>query len=491
MPRGSLALWAILAAELLILTLPATWWAVAGGVLVGLVFLGVLVLLILGGEGGPIIVAWALTFPLGYHFVAFPKEQAIITLDRSALALALATICFAKRDGLRRLPSLLSKSAGYWGFFLVLAGLSIPWSKSPLAALHIWMDALVFPALMAWYVLRYFDVHRYSRALHAAICVMVMYTAAIGAAEVATLTDLLPVTGGGIYLAGGGEGSASQFLMRPNGPFSTDHAFALTGMVSFFLLLFLRREIGESVPRWQRILHRFGVSAALIQSLLPLFRSVMISFVVVLIVNAIYQRGRSRVLRFAVILSFGFAFLLMRIALPQVFEERTSSFNFYGRIAEYKQTLAMFADHPLTGVGFNNFADAAQSSKYVTYYQESESVDSPHSNLGGILAETGLIGLVPFVMSQVFLVYAFWKLQRSGSRELDLVWKTFLFMFLSYWVNGLTLTIIYSPDINIWYLFALGVLYKFAITSRDVRNLQPHELDRLFYPTSRLRGAAG
>jgi len=471
-PRRSFALWVILAMEFVLLCLPATLWAIVGGALAAVALLLSLIILVLGGQGAPIILAWVLIFPLGYHFVAFPREQALITLDRILVGILLVTACFGGRLSRCRIPPVLQKSAFYWGLFLFLAALTIPRAKAPLSSLRLFLDALVFPGLLAWYVLRYVDVRSHLRGLHIATSLMAIYVAALGFAEIALQTDLLPVTGGGTYLAGGSQGFENQLLMRPNGPFSTDDAFALIGIVSFFFLLFLRQAIGDRMPAWQRILHRLGVAAALAEILLPLFRSVIISLVLVLILDAFYHRGWRRSLRLAAIGSLGLAFLIVRLALPGVFEERTSSMNVYGRIAAYKQLTAIFLDHPLTGVGLNNFADAAQNSKYVTYAEESESVDSPHSSLGGILAETGLIGTLPFVLSQVTLVYAFLKLRQVGSRDSKQARRVSLYILLCYWVNGLTLTIIYSPDLNIWYLFVLAVLYKFAITSQDVHDQQ-------------------
>jgi hypothetical protein len=64
----------------------------------------------------------------------------------------------------------------------------------------------------------------------------------------------------------------------------------------------------------------------------------------------------------------------------------------------------------------------------------------------------------------VLLVSAFWKLRRSDSRDSKLVWKMFLFLFLIYWINGMALTIAYFEDLNLWYMFVIAALYKFAIT---------------------------
>lgn len=461
----SLALGGILAAELLILCLPISWWAIAGGVLVAVTLSFSLLLAVVRGQGDGILLVWALLFPLGYHFLVFPQDQALITADRILVALLIATALFARSERYSPLAPPLFKSAVCWAIFLLGAAVMIPTVRSPLSSLHIFFDAFVLPALLAWYVLRYFNVRKQLPILHAFTCVMNIYVAAIAMAEVILQQDLLPVTGGGLYLAGDYMGSATQILIRPNGPFSSDNSLALVGLISVFLLVFLRKVLAQKMPGWQRFLHRIGLAAALIATSLPLFRSVFLALAAAVLIDAVYERGRRRIANIGFLLLFVFGFLLLKLSLPEVFEERTDPEHFYGRIAENQQALALFADHPFTGVGLNNFGDAAQNSKYVTSYQGYESIDSPHSNLGAVLAETGILGFLPFVASQVFLVWAFWRLLRRQSDESTLVWKTFLCVFIGWWVNGLALTIVYSGDSNMWYLFVLAVLYKFALTS--------------------------
>jgi len=469
-PRRWLVLSGILAAEVLILCLPVTWWGIAAAVLLGVILFFSLVFSVIQGRGEVPLLGWALIFPLGYHFLIFPQEQALITADRTLIALLLLAAFFAQRNPPRITvsSSSLRKSAVWWVIFLLGAALTIPQAKSPLSSLHVVIDALALPGVLAWYVLRYFDVRKHLSLLHAFTCLMSMYVAAIAVMEVVLQRDLLPVTGGALYFAGDYSGEGREILIRPNGPFSSDNSLAIVGLLSFFLILFLKKASPERMPTWQTVLHRMGLAAALVSALLPMFRSVVIALIAAVVIDVFYQAGRRRVARFAILFLFAGGFLLLRLTLPDVFEERTDPEHVYGRVAQYQQSFAMFLDHPLTGVGLNNFGEAAQNSKYVMYYQGYESVDSPHSNLSAVLAETGIIGFVPFIASQVFLVSAFWRRRRIQSSDSTLVWKTFLFVFVGWWLNGLTLTILYAGDSNMWYLFVLAVLYKFAVTNEAV-----------------------
>jgi O-antigen ligase len=458
-----LALWGIMVADVLLLCLPWSWWAIAAGAFLLLAVLLGLLVATLRGEGDFVLLGWVLIFPLGYHFLIFPQDEALITADRATIALLIASACFIRSEERAPIAPLLSKSAICWGVFLFDVVLMIPSVKAPLSSLHLFLDALVFPALFAWYVLRYFDVRKHLPLLHAFTCVMNTYVAAIAMAEVILQRDLLPVTGGGLYFAGDYMGPGKQILIRPNGPFSSDNSLALVGLISLFLLVFLKKVLAEKMPGWQRFLHRIGIAGALVSTSLPLFRSVFLALFAAILVDAVYEHGRRRMARVGILLAFAFGFLLLRLSLPEVFEERTDPEHIYGRIAENQQALVLFADHPFTGVGLDNFAEAAQNSKYVTDYEGYESVDSPHSNLGAVLAETGVFGFLPFAASQVFLIVAFWRITRIRSDTSTLVWKTFLFVFIGWWVNGLALTVMYASDSNMWYMFVLAFLYKFAL----------------------------
>jgi hypothetical protein len=474
-----IALGGIIFVEILVLCLPGQWWLIAGlflilvGALLGVLFE------VIRGRSDFVVMGWLLIFPLGYYFLSFPREHPIITLDRVFLGILLVTSCFADcrdRAGILR-P--LRKSALYWVFFLTFAAAAIPRSKMPLNSLRMWLEAFVFPALLAWYVLQHFEVRRHLSKVHVVTCAMAIYLAGIGLAEVALQRDLLELPSGAVIVAGDYPADhadpAAQILVRPNGPFGTVNSYAMVGAVSFIFLMFLKQALGDRMPAWQRWLHRLGVSAALTVALIPLFKSVLMSLVIVLLVDACYQRGRTRVLRLGAVISMGLGVLALQFAFPAVFEERADPVTFYSRVAQQEQTLMLFMNHPINGVGLNNFNTAALNGQSA-YYESGEALDYPHNNLGAVLAETGLTGFLPFVASQVLFVSAFWKLRRANSPDSKLVWKMFLFVFLVYWLNGMALTIAYFEDLNLWYMFVMAALYKFAVTSFETRRVAVRQL---------------
>lgn len=429
---------------------------------------------VLVGRGDLVVIGWILIFPLGYYFLSFPKEHPIITLDRVFLGVLLVTSCFAGYRDRVETPRPLRRPALYWAFFLVFTAVSISRAELPLNSLRVWLEAFVFPALLAWYVLRHFEIRRHLSILHVTTCVMAIYVGGIGMAEAILQRDLLELPDSSVLVAGDygadSRDPAAQILVRPNGPFSTTSSYAMIGAVTLIFLLFLKQAVGNRMPAWQTSLHRLGVSAALATALLPLFKSVLISLIVVLLLDAFYQRGRKRLFRLGGIIGLGLGGVALQLALPAVFEERADPLTFYARIAQQKQTLMLFMAHPINGVGLGNFNSAAEHSPSV-YYESEEALDYPHNNLGAVLADTGLTGFLPFVTSQILLVSAFWKLRRANSPDSKLVWKIFLFVFLVYWINGMALAIVYFEDLNLWYMFVMAALYKFAITDPEIRRV--------------------
>lgn len=471
--RPGRVLIALILLEILVLWLPPLCWGYLALALLGIVLLIAVAWSVLYERATMVLLGWVLLFPLGYYFLSFPREHTLLNLDRLVITLLLVAASFADGAGATSIPPGLRKSAWLWIVFVFFAASTLPRVKDALSGIHIIVESFLFPAILAWFVLRYFDVRKNLRALHVCACIMAIYVGAIGFAEVITQQDLLALPDSAVIMAGDAHGDVTQLWLRPNGPFSSTNSFALIGLVNFFFLSFLKRAMTDPMSSWRRLLHRLGMLFALMTAFLPLFRSVMTSLVVIILIDAFYHRGRRRYIRLAAISGIALLGLVMQLALPEILQDRTDPENVYGRIAEQAQTLKMFADNPVNGVGINNFYEAAQQEKYVTYYNGVQSVDFPHNNLGAVLAETGLTGFTAYVVSQVLLVLAFRSLRRRGGPSASLVWKTFLFIFLAYWINGLSLTSGYYSDLNLWYMFALGIVYKYGCTDSRFSSCAP------------------
>ena len=419
---------------------------------------------ILNGKIEPLIGTWVLIFPLGNYFLSFPREKSIITLDRVLPVALLLTIGFASRAKSEPLPRALRPCVIAWIAFLVFAAASLMYASNIFVSGKLLVDGFCLPAILGWLVIRNFQVEENAATLHILTSLMSLYVAWIGAAEMVLKQDLLPLPGSGNRLDFAGN------LPRPNGPFSTNDALALIGMITLFLLLFFRNLLGENFPFWRRVVHYIGVTSSLAMALMPMFRSVGISLMVILLIATLSTRKPSRRLAgFALFLLCFSMVSLVSILAPDAYADRSRSGNVYGRLAEQMQTWHVFASHPLLGVGLGRFGDVViGDSKYLAFYNGVQSVDSPHNNLGGILAETGILGFIPYVTAQTTLFLAFWRLRKQPKRNARLAWIYFLYIFLSYWISGMSLLSGYGSELNLWFIFAVAILYKYSITDKAV-----------------------
>ena len=434
-------------------------------VLAGCVALGIVALsshLFRVGVDG-IVVCWATAFPLSY-FVSFPQEHPVVTLQRLVVLLAFLGLVFAKPSSLGSMPKPLRSAGAVCLVFIAVAGCTLKKSPDPLGSARVLLDGFLLPVVFGWYVIARFDLARRLPSLHTAVCISSIICAAIAAAEIVTGQDLLPFEGSSIsYTAG---------IARPNGPFSANDALALVGALSLFFLLFFRTALGPKLSAGRKLLHAIGLTGAIGMALMPQFRSVALTLLVVLIIDIFWEkRVASRVGRFAILLAFVGLVFLARAAAPEMFADRSSRDNIYGRVAQYEQSLVVFAEHPVVGVGFFNFNNyVVGEPRYSAAYEGVSSVDWPHSNLAAVLAETGVLGFLPYVMMHFLLLAAMWRLRKvSGSGHL--VWKYFVYIFLAYWITGLTETSGYDGFLNLWYVFAIAIFCKYALMTAD--RMQP------------------
>jgi O-antigen ligase len=419
------------------------------------------------GEIDGILLLWAAALPLGPYFLSFPREHWIVTLDRVAILAAFMGLFLAKRSKRIAVPRTLRRAGLAWLTFIAVAGATLGKSANVLNTAHEMLDGLLLPLLLGWCVIARFDVRRRLPTLHTAICISSIICAGVAAAEVVTGQDLLPFGGSVMFYAGG--------IPRPNGPFESNDALALSGAVNFFFLLFLRATLGPKLSTGRRMLHSIGLVATLGMALMPMFRSVAITLLLALVIDTFWEkRTTRRAWRFALILaSVGLIFLVSLLGPASMVEERSSSENMYGRVAQFEQSLRVFLDHPVLGVGFWNFHEfVVGEPRYVASYQGVSSLDWPHNNLTEILTETGILGFAPYAMAHVLLLMAMWQLRQLSSSGY-LVWKYYVYLFLSYWITGLTESSGYSP-LNLWYVLAVTVSYKYVLTEPDL--IQPAEV---------------
>jgi len=412
------------------------------------------------GKFDGILLCWAGAFPFGYTVLSFPREHSIVTLDRVVILVAFMGLFLVKPSTLIAVPKTLRRAGLAELVFIVVAGVTLGKSQSAPNGARILFDGFLLPILLGWCVITRFDVRRRLPTLHTTVCISSIICAAIAAAEIVTRQDLLPDESSVIFFGGS--------IPRPNGPFETNDTLALVGAVSVFFLLFLRAVLGPKLSAGRRILHSIGLAAAIGMALMPMFRSVAITLLLVLIIDTFWEQGTTlRGQRVVLMLAFAGLIFLPKIFAPDMFEDRMSASNVYGRVAQLEQSLRVFVDHPLLGVGFWNFHESVVGEpSYLASYEGVSSLDWPHNNLAQVLTETGILGFLPYVMAQVLLFIAIWRLRKLSNGGY-LVWKYYVYVFLCFWITGLTESSAYSP-LNLWYLFVTAVFCKYALTDPDL-----------------------
>ncbi|PYV17756.1 MAG: hypothetical protein DMG21_07305 [Acidobacteria bacterium] len=439
----------------LVLTPKAGLLVLGGGALLGL--LAVIIHVCQGRIDG-VMLMWAAFFPLG-SLVMFPRERSIVTLERVVVLLACVGLSWVKPSRLVSIPVSLRRAGLACLAFIAVAGATLVKSPDRLSAGRLLSDSFLIPLLFGWCVIAWFEVRRCLRAIHTAVCVSSIICAAVAAAEIATGKDLLPIEGSKLYFSAG--------IARPNGPFASNDQLALVGGLSLFFLLFLHAALGPNLSAGRRVLHVLGTAAAIGNALTPMFRSVALALMLALVIDTVWEKKTSRrAWRGALILAFAGLIFSVSAFAPAVFEDRSSAANVYGRLAEGEQSLRVFRDHPLVGVGFSNFNRfVSDDPRYEASYDGVSSVDWPHNNIATALTETGTLGFIPYMLTHVFLLVAFWRLGSRSSAG-SLVWKYSVYMFLTYWLTGMTESTGFEL-LNAWYAFVLAVCYKFALTEPD------------------------
>jgi O-antigen ligase len=86
-------------------------------------------------------------------------------------------------------------------------------------------------------------------------------------------------------------------------------------------------------------------------------------------------------------------------------------------------------------------------------------MNTPHNVLMTVLAEEGLAGFLCYVAAQALLIRAMWKIRKAYPPG----WLAFLYCILVYVLIGLDFATVYFSDINLFYVFILGVLYQMQI----------------------------
>jgi putative inorganic carbon (HCO3(-)) transporter len=164
----------------------------------------------------------------------------------------------------------------------------------------------------------------------------------------------------------------------------------------------------------------------------------------------------------AAVLAIGVVYLT---ANPAPLERLTKADEGSGRTELWGVALSVSADHPIAGVGLNNFivqspryADRPGSLKYADLIAERP--HAVHNTYLEVLVETGVIGLLLFLATVGAAVHATWSavriFDRRGERELAQLARGVLLATIAVLTGGLFLSL--RSQAALWLLLSLGVV---------------------------------
>ena len=215
------------------------------------------------------------------------------------------------------------------------------------------------------------------------------------------------------------------FGERPVGPFLQPVATGFAIVCIFLLSLY-------ALSRLRGFLPKLATAFILLVTPIGIFvtytRSVYLGFLVPLIILAIYGK---KLRKYAVVMIVG-GLLIVMGNLDKVTSENREAGGLatrhtaIGRLVLLQTTMKMFADHPFTGVGFDQYE--ANRLPYVRQVRttilgarqawQGKSVKQ-HNQLLLVLSELGLMGFVPLCLVYYFVIRMLWRARKVKSDMYD------------------------------------------------------------------------
>jgi hypothetical protein len=459
----------LLSLPALVVLLPMSPTPVGIAILVGWILLIWVAISFVRGRFDYVVLVWVAVFPYCYYFFSYPAERAIFTIDRAFIVLLAINLLFvSRRTSATPLPRDLRISAYFWGLYLLVCFHSL--ADHPvldvLGSYRLLLDGMLMPALFGLYAIRIFPITRNLSKLHGCVCILMLGIAVVCVSELVSGKNLLPWPGAieiWVY-------TDDAKILRVDGPFEQQIVLSLVAILAFFFIIYLRRLMAHDIPAWQVLLHRVGSLASLGAALLPLNRSLVFALVPIAIIDCCSKyRLISRRIWAAFFATILLATLATKLLDPRIYEDRVSSpDNIYQRFAQHQETLRVIRDYPFFGVGFGLYHDfASRNPQYLAAWKGIPSMNVQHNVLMTVLSDQGIVGLLLYVSAQAFLIRAMWKIRKVYPPG----WLAFLYCLLVYMLIGLDFATVYFSDINLFYMFILGILYQLQtrIAREDVR----------------------
>jgi hypothetical protein len=426
------------------------------------------------GQFHYVAVVWVAVYPYCYYFFSYYVKRSIFTVDRALIVLlAIEMFVVSRKAIMAPLTRDICISAYFWALYLLVCCFSLMGHtlSEVLPSCRIMVDGMLLPPVVGLYAVRYFPLRNGLQKLHLGTCILGLGLCISGLIELTTGMDLFPYGAEPLF--------TDTHIRRADGPFEQHVVLCMVAILTFFFLLYLRRLMPDKISPWRTILHKAAAVAALGAALLPLDRGLVIALVPIGIIDCC---SRQRLLPRRLWAAF-FGIILLTVVTakwmdPRLYEERVSRpDNFYQRLAQDQETLRVVSAYPFFGVGFGLYHDvAAQDPLFMATWNGIESMNLPHNALMTVLSEDGIVGLLFYVLAQVFFVRAMWRIRKAHPPG----WLAFLYCFLSYVLIGLDFGTVYFSDINLFFVFILGIIFHAQTIKWREQDLAPGSSHGLF-----------
>jgi O-antigen ligase len=362
--------------------------------------------------------------------IVFPQLEAVRPTQLVALG-ALAAL-FIERSASQRALFVPSPEGYLMLAFLVAAGLSCVEAFWPRLAAESFLDLAKMGILYFLIVNTVDDVKRLS-GMYWAMSIGGLFPA------IGTLHNYAL----GVVV----EGERAAWVGTFGNP--NDLAFSLAILVPIAFVA------GEGRGAALRLLSYAIVGTYLAAIWVTFSRGGMLGLFAVLAVMAVRQRGTAGRVMGVVLLAASLVFIAYYWTRDEGFQDLASDETFNTRLSTMKAGLAMFADHPLLGVGLNCSVVAWP------LYAPGLAVGSwlhNHNTLTQLLSETGILGATPYVLSIACALWGVRRARHGPAQRHASALEASLFGFL---VCGLSAGLVLS-----WFPFLLIAL---AAAARRIR----------------------
>lgn len=393
----------------------------------------------------PALLVWAPASVLLYPFLRYPQSGSLITFDRVWIgALAVAVALTSSRQNarmVRRVAASLTLLVAVFGLRALTSG------ARPLSTGAVWVDAIVLPVALFFITRELSTSRQYVQQLVGSLSIAGAVLAVIGLAERVIGFELALLSGGSARF------DAAIGSVRISGPYSAPEPYALALLICFAATLAWTQLHND---RWLVVAPVICLELAALY--LTYFRAAWIGALVIAITSIGLRPGR---VGRAIVVTTATAAVLF-VAADQLQENRAfatrtaDTTNIKGRLATYQEGVDIFREHPLFGVGVEQYAEAQRTVRRTV--GGVDAVSHPHSTFIAVLAEQGIVGFLPLAGAGIAVGMLIRRYRQTASERVDVVFAASLLgAAAAYLLMSSTLTMItYGPS-NALFAVALGI----------------------------------